>query len=698
MRKKIPFEPNYVAGCTALCSVLLWLGTLLCAYGIKILFPDFDGAPLILILWGAMALACVVNRVAARIFAQKHFGMPPEERRALLERHSEEVKADPRAVMAGFDGMETVPIFLLILYFAIPFAFGSLFLSCVNEGAPVWRIALGIAASFLSMGLFAMAFYRIFDVVFAKKLNKQALVPEGELPMLEALAHKAADAVGVKGKIRLELTRDCDCDVNRFGKTHVVFFGTRLLAVCTEEEIYQCLLASFDYFSRPRESRRVFRLYRLGELGGAEIRPLTFVFDRFFSYADAMLEWEYDLYVTAYKAYIDDLANRRLKEQGDPAAAVGAMCKRAMWRHFTFEASDYLTKPFYFEPKPHTHFERDVCDAYRRALGERHEVWLDMLSREFRSEQNRGRGLFTECWRELTPHAEAPESTAWVPDMDTPYGQETLKAIGLVDARIRNEIAPGYAAYRKREYLEPLKTVEAYEADPTGYTTPELSPVINAYRDLCRYDEAEAVCDGILERETNCFALAHALYFKGMQMLHRYDVCGIDSIYRAIDLNKNYMKDGFELVEEYCLLCGLEDEYATYLRRAEIQLSAHAYNHNEAGELTPRDHLVKEEELGDQLPAILAYMEQVSEGCIQEIYLVRKVISEDFFSSVFVLNFAYGADREVCDRAYTAIFNYLDAYPVDWQFSLFLYNRETEAAVRLVEGSLVWKKQENDTN
>jgi hypothetical protein len=86
-------------------------------------------------------------------------------------------------------------------------------------------------------------------------------------------------------------------------------------------------------------------------------------------------------------------------------------------------------------------------------------------------------------------------------------------------------------------------------------------------------------------------------------------------------------------------------------------------------------------------------MEQVSEGCIREIYLVRKVISEDFFSSAFVLNFEYGADREVMDRAYTAIFNYLDAYPVDWQFSLFLYNRETEMAVKRVEGSLVWEKK-----
>jgi hypothetical protein len=154
------------------------------------------------------------------------------------------------------------------------------------------------------------------------------------------------------------------------------------------------------------------------------------------------------------------------------------------------------------------------------------------------------------------------------------------------------------------------------------------------------------------------------------------------------------MKDGFEMVEEYCTLCGLADEYETFLRRAETQMSAHAANHENAASLKPTDRLVPEEELRDMLPDILSYMEKVSEGCIREIYLVRKVISEDFFSSVFVINFEYGAPQEAMRRAYEAIFNYLDAYPVDWQFSLFLYDRETEAAVKRVEGSLVWQKKD----
>ena len=695
MRKKT-LQLDYTSGLTALCSVAFWLTSTFTGMGLRFLLPDsFDGLPLLLILVAAMALACFANRTMARSFARSHFGMPPSERREMLDRHMEECKADPDAVLARYKDMETLPVAMLILYYVLSFAIGVSAPLCLVQPTPDLLHAIAFVVGTAIAGFLGfMPIWRRFQQL-RKPLNKDALVPEGELPLLEAMAKKAADTVGVKGTIRLELTRDCDCDVNRFGSTYVVFVGTRLLTALTEEEVYQAMLSCFDFFSRPREYREILRRHRLGELGTADIRLTTCVFDWFFSYADVTLEWEYDLYLTACKMRNDRLSDRRIREAGDPAAAVSGMCKRAMWRFFVFEANDLIPSLFYEPESPDHPHEWDVCHAFRKGLATRHKAWMELLSKEIHPANSRRYPTFRESWPDLLPDADAPAVSVWVPDLGTPYGKEVTRALEMVEETIRGEITPYYEAARKREYLEPLGIVEAYEKDSTGYTTPELSPVINAYRDLGRMAEAETLCDAILETEKNPFAQAHAIYFKGMRMLHRYETEGIDLIYRAIDLNKNYMKDGFEMVEEYCTMCGLADEYETFLRRAETQMSAHAYNHDSAGELTPRDRLVKEEELRDMLPDILAYMEKVSEGCIREIYLVRKIISEDFFSSVFVLNFEYGADREAMDRAYTAIFNYLDAYPVDWQFSLFLYNRETEAAVKQIEGSLIWQKTDH---
>lgn len=693
MRKKPP-QLDYVSGLTALCSVAFWLTSTFTGMGLRFLLPDsFDGLPLLLILVAAMALACFANRTLARSFARSHFGIPPSERREMLNRHMEECKADPDAVLARFKDMETLPVAMLVLYYVLSFAIGVAAPLCLVQPTPDLLHAIAFVVGTAIAGFLGfMPIWRRFQLL-RKPLNKTALVPEGELPLLEAMAKKAADAVGIKGTIRLELNRDCDCDVNRFGNTYVVFLGTRLLAALTQDEVYQAMLSCFDFFSRPREHREILRRHRLGELGTADIRLSTCVFDWFFSYADVTLEWEYDLYLSACKLRNDRLSDRRIREVGDPAAAVSGMCKRAMWRYFVFEANELIPTLFYEPESPEHSHEGDVCDAFRNGLATRHEAWLEMLSEELRPASSRPFPTFRESWPSLLPDADAPAVSVWVPDRDTPYGEEVIRALDRVEEAIRGEIAPYYEAARKREYLEPLGIVEAYEKDPTAYTTPELSPVINAYRDLGRMQKAEALCDTILETEKNPFAQAHAIYFKGLRMLHRYDVCGIDLIYRAIDLNKNYMKDGFELVEEYCTMCGLADEYGIFLRRAETQISAHASNHEGAGSLRATDRLIPEEELGDMLPDILAYMEKVSEGCIREIYLVRKVISEDFFSSAFVVNFEYGAPQDAMRRAYEAIFNYLDAYPVDWQFSLFLYDRETEAAVKRVEGSLVWKKK-----
>lgn len=694
--RKNTLQLDYTSGFTALCSVAFWLTSTFTGMGLRFLLPDsFDGLPLLLILVAAMALACFANRTMARSFARSHFGMPPSERREMLDRHMEECKADPKAVLARYKDMETLPVAMLILYYVLSFAIGVSAPLCLVQPTPdllhTVSFLVGTAiAGFLGF----MPIWRRFQQL-RKPLNKDALVPVGELPMLEAMAKRAADTAGVKGTVRLELTRDCDCDVNRFGSTYVVFLGTRLLTALTEEEVYQAMLSCFDLFSRPEAYREILRRHRLGELGTADIRLTTCVFDWFFSYADVTLEWEYDLYITACKMRNDRLSDRRIREAGDPAAAVSGMCKRAMWRFFVFEANELISNLFYEPETPDHPHEWDVCHAFRKGLDTRHEAWMELLTKEIHPANSRRYPTFRESWPDLLPEADAPAVSVWVPDLDTPYGQEVTRALEMVEKTVLDELTPYYEAARKREYLEPLAIVEAYENNPTGYTTPELSPVINAYRDLSRTAEAEALCDTILETEKNPFAQAHAIYFKGMCLLHRYETEGIDLIYRAIDLNKNYMKDGFEMVEEYCTMCGLADEYETFLRRAETQMSAHAANHEDAASLKPTDHLIPEEGLGDMLPDILAYMEKVSEGCIREIYLVRKVISEDFFSSVFVINFEYGAQRDAMRRAYEAIFNYLDAYPVDWQFSLFLYDRETEAAVKRVEGSLVWTKKEN---
>lgn len=659
---------------------------------VSLLFPTFHAFPLLGILAIAFMAACVVNRIAAKTFARRHFGMSAEERHDMIEAYETECKRDPEAVLKRFSDMEAVPVFMLGLYFLLTLALATVGGMCATADGGWLHAAASIGGMTAGFYFLFMPLLRICEQI-PPRLNKDALIPTSELPILHEMARKAAKTAGVKGTVRIEITCDCECDANRIGNTCVVFLGTRLLAVLTKEELEQALLLSFAVLSRPNLNRQVFRRYRLGMLGDADVRAETFAFDLFFSYADAYLEWSYELYVMAFKRYLKRLAYACIHQSGDAERTVSFLAKRAFWRYFVFEFIRFVPKPFHAEPTPPTHYEQDICAGFWTACRTRHTAWLSMMERQIPVEGDRD-----YCFRDertmVDPDGRIPVR---IEDFsaDSPYGQEVLSVIrDIADGRLHHADAEQYARAREREYLEPLRTVEAYEAAPDGYSTHELSPVINAYRDTGRFDKAEAICDDILARETNPFAMAHAMYFKGMCQIHRYESEGIDLIYRAIDLNKNYMKDGFEMVEDYCALAGLADEYAACIRRADLQTKAHGANQESAAYLAATDHLVREEELGGMLPDILSYMEGVADGCLREIYLVRKVVSEDFFTSVFVINFDYGVPDAQMREVYSAIFNYLDAYPVDWQFSLFVYDRETERAVKRIEGSLVWAKKE----
>ncbi len=663
-------------------GVALGVSVVLVAAGacLRPLLPGFDAAPLHYILIAALAVLCLVNRLAAGVFVERHFAMPQEERDAFSERHRADCEADPEAALRHLSDMAVLPITLLVLYYLLV---GGILLTG-GMGA--------LATAILGVLLLGMPLQGHFDML-PNRLHRKLLVPKDKMPRLRALAQRAADATGVRGELQIEIESNTDCAVEQFGRVYVVFFGTRLLAVTTEEELYRMLLYKFELYAHPRAERRLLLYHHLSGLGSAKMRPMTWIFDLYFSFADAHMEWYGDLYKTALSHYFSHAQASRARREGAERAALSALAKHDLWRYFDNEWDRYFRENYYAPASPRQDSQLTVCNTYRRALSERYRVWNGMLEQEIPLQPSM---TLHDHRRLLGLEGEPFLAPLTLPDPHSPYGEDCLAAIRYEDDRItaQSSYTADYEESRRRFYLEPLAVVEEWEASDKNRPTSEMSPVINAYRTLARFEEVEALCDKILAEEPNDFAKAHAIYAKGNLLLARYDREGIDYLYRAMDLNQNYMKEGLKKVEAFCALCGLADELETCRRRGAILMDAHAANHEGAATLHHSDRLVAETELGDQLPTILAYMEEVSGGYLEQVYLVRKVIAEDFFSSTFVLYFTPGIPDADLDRAYEAIFHYLDGYPVDWQFSLFLYDRETEMAVKKVPGSLVWEREE----
>ncbi len=675
-------KPKYAALISGGVTLILSVGLYAAGHGIGRLFPAADATPLYLILLGALLLLGLINRISAGIYANRWFGMPITERQAFLDKHRADCAADPAAVMRRMGSLAVYPVTLLILYTLLT---AGMVLAAGMAGQPL----LALPGAYLGfMPLYAWL------TAAAEGIRRRTLLDEKKLPHLHALARRAAKTVGVRGTVRLKITTEMNAEVVRAGRCHVVCLGTRLLAVATEEELYQHLLREFAYFSKPSLERRYLGYDRLAHLGGgSKMRPATWAFDIFISTADAHLEWELPLYNIALGRLDAAMGSAAVRQYGDPAADLSMEAKLEMWDYFDFEYHRYGPQDYYASPVAHADLEWDICRGFRRALHERWRAWSDMLPRRIPRE---GDIHPTFCEHRAAIGLDGvplPEKPTF-PSPDTPFAQDAAEAVELTVKRAALLMTqPIYDRVRKERYLDRLAIIDAWRENRDSMSTVELSPVLGAMVALNRLADLEALCDNILTTEPNPFARAFALYEKGICLLYRYDDGGIDYIYHAMDLNQNYMKDGLAFVEEYTALCGLTEAYDAYRARAAEMIEAHGYNQENSGSLSPADRLEKEDELTDELPAILSHMLSVSGGHLARIYLVRKVVSEDFTTSAFVLEFLPGVSERTLDEVYVKIYHYLDAYPTGHQFSLFIYDRTTAAAVARVPDSVVWERK-----
>ena len=174
-------------------------------------------------------------------------------------------------------------------------------------------------------------------------------------------------------------------------------------------------------------------------------------------------------------------------------------------------------------------------------------------------------------------------------------------------------------------------------------------------------------------------------------MLYRYDERGMDLIYRAMEQNGNYIEEGLNILGTFCCLTGREKELSEYREKA-AQLAQKYKDHDtQVSFLSPKDNLTKDTLPDGMLEEILAYIKSIDQDIVQNIYLVRKTVSETFFASVFIIHFYGGTDAQRNEIMHK-IFRFLDSHPTEWHFSLFDYFEYPEVKVEKIKGSLVYTK------
>lgn len=507
-----------------------------------------------------------------------------------------------------------------------------------------------------------------------------------DYPTLHALAHRAAQALDQDGKIRIQFISECNAGIAKIGNTYSLQLGIQLLDILTEEELYQIMLHEFAH--RTKDGNPTDREYRLFDrITSSPSGDFGMLYTLLHRFPDIVYAFEYFIYRQTASAAIEEIADRAIREHGDVQIATNALAKIAYHDYFDrYEVDDFIEEHYYASEERRENTVDELCNAFRRALTVRADFWKSLLMKEIQP-RNASHPIFRNRMESLG----AMDFEIVLPDESGEYRAECKRARETVNREIYDALAADYTERRREYYLKPMAIVEAWRASETPVAAEEAREILDTLWSLSLYDELEALCDRLIADTENEFATAHARMLKGKLLLRKYDKEGISHLYRAVEINPNYIETAMDDIGAFCCAMGLERELEEYRERAVELAQFKIDEYDKTADLTPSDNLSVDNSMPrEMLDSILDYIRSIDEGVVTHIYLVRKTVSDDFACSTFVIRFKNKTDGECINRVMDKIFNHLDTRPEDHHFSLFYYGGPAAAAIGKIKGSCIW--------
>ena len=534
-------------------------------------------------------------------------------------------------------------------------------------------------------------FYAVYSRIRKKEhivLNNDALVlQKSEYPRLYDTAYRAAHALDCNGEITILLSFDCNASIALDDNKYYLQLGAVYLNLLSEEELYCICLHEFSHYSaqnKPSDREMRYGMWISSDKGIS--RPLGFVNNLFVAF-DVHYLFDHMTYQYATSVAKESAADRDMAKHGDPSAAASALLKLFYSDRFIWESGVLNEVPVYASEEPNPHYLRGRIEEFNKAIGERSEDWDKLVDLEILANNASHPTLKMRLETLGVKRAERIQDSS-APD----YRSEIQAALDYADERLC-KMQDSYEQSRKEFYLEPLSRISEWEENGKPISAETYADIISDLKQIGNHEEAEALCERAI-RELDENSSQHAYFIKGCAMIYRYDEAGVDLVYHALENNHNYLEDGLNIIGEFFCITGREKELLEYRERARNFAQKDKDEYSETGFLSKKDNLSRDDMPREMLEEILSYIRSVDCDIIQNIYLVRKTVSDTFFTSAFVIHFYGGTDAQRNEIMHK-IFRYLDTYPVEWQFSLFDYFDYPNIKFDSIEGSLVYSKSKN---
>jgi len=269
------------------------------------------------------------------------------------------------------------------------------------------------------------------------------------------------------------------------------------------------------------------------------------------------------------------------------------------------------------------------------------------------------------------------------------YLQERAKAICYWDEIIYNENKDSYLTDREELYQKPLNKVSQWEEAGKPLLAAEYRDIVEALQALGRVSEAENLCTRAIN-ELPDSASAYAYAWKGQLLLCRYDPAGIPMLYHAMEQNSNYTEEALNKIGEFCCITGNQAELDNYRERVNGLMQQYIDKNNRLDGLNKGDRLLEHNLSQEELEQLVEFIKGISNGAVNQVYLVNKEIAQEQFSSVVIAKFEENAPEDALGEVLTRLFNFLDVSPR--QYSLFIYDHSMKSlGIEKIQGSLIYE-------
>lgn len=532
----------------------------------------------------------------------------------------------------------------------------------------------------------------VFFAVFAR-LKKSApfildesmiVLKQQDYPHIYSIASRAAKKLGCQKDITIMLTLDCNAGIFNATNGYYIHLGITLLNLLSEEELYCIFLHEFSHCSDKNKNHEREMLYSSWLPAYKQAYRFLSFTPLLFSAFDSFYMFNHMTYYYATSVVREIEADLDSAKYGDTKAAASALIKTNYYDKYLWEKGVKDEPSDYISENPNPHYLKEYIDEFKGAVKERNQYWNAMLEKEILANNA------THPTLKMRLKTIGIEKIELIDDNSSlTYQNEAKSALAFADQKL-SQAQDDYERCRKECYLEPLQRINEWEENGMPLLAENYGDIISDLKLLGRHQDAEKLCDRAIDELDKNSAL-HACFMKGCAMIHRYDKAGVDLIFHALENNSNYLEEGLNAIGAFYCMTGMEKELIEYRLRGQQLLQKEKDEYSQTSFLSKNDNLSRDTMPQDMLDDILAFIHSVDEDIIENIYLVRKTISDTFFTSAFVIHFYGGTDAQRGEIMHK-IFCYLDTYPIEWQFSLFDYFDYPNIQFNKIEGSLVYAK------